>query len=369
MPGGLSQQIPPLKIFFLLGSPFDRSDITSRYFPMKPRLRLPHSLNYSTTPNPPPSSSFPPSTGPAPSKVRFIPTSGTYPKNFLVSGIHVGVKKNPRLLDLAVITSRSPINAAAVFTTNVFQAAPVLESKRILETTGGKGVGGLVVNSGCANGVTGEGGMRDAESMAKRVNGNALVMSTGVIGQRLPISKILNGIPVALEKAGETHQNWLDAATAFCTTDTFPKLLSREIVTDKGNYRIAGIAKGAGMIHPKLPPLSTRADVSMATLLSSLFTDAPISPGLLQSVLSHAVERSFNAISVDGDMSTNDTLAILANGAAEIPEITGGKDLDQFRDVVTQFAEELAKLVVWDGEGATKFVTIRVKVFRSESRC
>ena len=105
----------------------------------------------------------------------------------------------------------------------------------------------------------------------------------------------------------------------------------------------------------------------MATLLSSLFTDAPISPALLRNVLSHAVERSFNAISVDGDMSTNDTLSILANGAASIPEITGGKALDQFRDVVTEFAEELAKLVVWDGEGATKFVTIRVKVHPEET--
>ena len=103
----------------------------------------------------------------------------------------------------------------------------------------------------------------------------------------------------------------------------------------------------------------------MATLLSSLFTDAPISPKLLQGVLSYAVERSFNAISVDGDMSTNDTLSIFGNGAASIPEITGGKALDQFRDMVTEFAQELAKLVVWDGEGATKFVTIRVKVLFS----
>jgi glutamate N-acetyltransferase/amino-acid N-acetyltransferase len=100
----------------------------------------------------------------------------------------------------------------------------------------------------------------------------------------------------------------------------------------------------------------------MATLLSSIFTDAPIAPALLKKVLSHAVERSFNAISVDGDMSTNDTLAILANGASGIPELTGGKALEQFQGVVTEFAEELAKLVVWDGEGATKFVTINVKV-------
>jgi glutamate N-acetyltransferase/amino-acid N-acetyltransferase len=218
---------------------------------MKPRLTLSICRRYSTSPSTP-TSGYPPSSGPAPSKVRFIPTSGTYPKGFLVSGIHAGVKKNPRLLDLAVITSRSPINAAAVFTTNIFQAAPVLVSKRILEKTGGSGVGGLVVNSGCANAVTGEGGMKDAESMAGSVDGgDALVMSTGVIGQRLPIEKILKGIPVAVGKVGETHQHWLDAATAFCTTDTFPKLLSREIQTDEGSYRIAGIAKGAGMIHPK----------------------------------------------------------------------------------------------------------------------
>src|SRR5579859_2972067 len=225
---------------------------------MKPRLRLPMVQCYSTTPTTPSTSAYPPASGPPPSKVRFIPTSGTYPRDFLVSGIHAGVKKNPRLLDLAVITSRKPINAAAVFTTNVFQAAPVLVSKRILDYTRGSGIGGLVVNSGCANAVTGEGGMKDAESMAAALDGgNALVMSTGVIGQRLPIQKILDGIPVAVEKVGESHQHWLDAATAFCTTDTFPKLLSKEIKTEHGSYRIAGIAKGAGMIHPKYTPLLT----------------------------------------------------------------------------------------------------------------
>jgi glutamate N-acetyltransferase/amino-acid N-acetyltransferase len=135
-------------------------------------------------------------------------------------------------------------------------------SKRILQETGGAGIGGLVVNSGCANAVTGEGGMKDAESMAGSVEGgNALVMSTGVIGQRLPIDKIMKGIPIAVEKVGTTHQHWLDAATAFCTTDTFPKLLSREIQTDAGSYRIAGIAKGAGMIHPKYTPSGTMANL------------------------------------------------------------------------------------------------------------
>jgi glutamate N-acetyltransferase/amino-acid N-acetyltransferase len=187
---------------------------------MKPKIRVPSASRYSTS-----APSYPPSSGPSPSKVRFIPTSGTYPKNFLVSGIHAGVKKNPRLLDLAVITSRTPLNAAAVFTTNQFQAAPVVVSKQILESTQGTGIDGLVVNSGCANAVTGEGGMNDAESMAKSLSqGRALVMSTGVIGQRLPIQKILNGIPFALQKSGETHQHWLDAAAAFCYYGYFSKV-------------------------------------------------------------------------------------------------------------------------------------------------
>jgi glutamate N-acetyltransferase / amino-acid N-acetyltransferase len=239
----------PLETFPLIRQPFPTNSIDNNT--MKPRLRLPQVSRYSTSaPSSP--SSYPPASGSAPSKVRFIPTSGTYPKGFLVSGVHAGVKKNPRLLDLCVVKSTTPINAATVFTTNIFQAAPVLVSKRILEETSGSGVAGLVVNSGCANAVTGEGGMKDAESMAGSLGaGKALVMSTGVIGQRLPIQKIMDGIPVAIEKAGETHQHWLDAATAFCTTDTFPKLLSREIQTGNGSYRIAGIAKGAGMIHPK----------------------------------------------------------------------------------------------------------------------
>src|SRR5271156_4366123 len=118
---------------------------------MKPKLRLSSVQKYSTSATP----AYPPSSGASPSKMRFIPTSGTYPKNFLVAGIHAGVKKNPRLLDLAVITSKTPINAAAVFTTNAFQAAPVVVSKRVLQTTRGEGISGLVVNSGCSNAVTG----------------------------------------------------------------------------------------------------------------------------------------------------------------------------------------------------------------------
>ena len=144
----------------------------------------------------------------------------------------------------------------------------------------------------------------------------------------------------------------MSAAKAICTTDTFPKLISRQFTIASTTYHIAGMAKGAGMIHP-----------NMATLLGFIVTDAPVQPTALKSILSYAADRSFNSISVDGDMSTNDTVAILANGAAggDIIE-EGSSTYETLKATVTSFAEDLAKLVVRDGEGATKFVTIVVKV-------
>ncbi|PKX97074.1 bifunctional ornithine acetyltransferase/N-acetylglutamate synthase [Aspergillus novofumigatus IBT 16806] len=264
------------------------------------------------------------------SKQKYIPSSGSYPKGFLVSGTHVGVKaSNTKFPDLALISSETPCSAAAVFTTNKFQAAPVQVSKKTLESRQGQGIRSVVINSGCANAVTGKGGLEDAVNMGKKVdecNGlsepSTIVMSTGVIGQRLPISKILNKIPTAHENLASTHDAWLTTARAICTTDTFPKLLSRTFTLPS----LAGMTKGAGMIHP-----------NMATLLGVLCTDAPIDPSALQSLLKHAVSRSFNSISVDGDTSTNDT------------------------DILTSFAQSLSQLVVRDGEGATKFVTVRVQ--------
>lgn len=159
---------------------------------------------------------------------------------------------------------------------------------------------------------------------------------------------------MAWHQAGDSHKHWLNCAKAICTTDTFPKLMSRsfELPSSPGvEYRIAGMTKGAGMIAP-----------NMATLLTILATDAPIGPGVMPKVLRHAVDRSFNSITIDGDTSTNDTVALLANGAAGGKEVTSEKsaDYEAFQDVLTEFSADLAKYVVRDGEGATKFVTIRV---------
>lgn len=296
-------------------------------------------------------------------KQKYVPTSGTYPKGFLVSGTHVGVKpSNTRFPDLALITSEVPASAAAVFTQNIFQAAPVTVSRNTLQRTGGEGIRSIIINSGCANAVTGKGGLEDATSMASSLDNSlppptpnsTLVMSTGVIGQRLPIQKILSTIPTAISTLSSTHTSWLTTARSICTTDTFPKLLSSTFTLPSSpstTYSLAGMTKGAGMIHP-----------NMATLLSILCTDAPIPPSTLRPLLTHATDRSFNAISVDGSTSTNDTLAILANGAA------GGPPIDSpaseaglvMQQVLTDFTQRLSQLVVRDGEGATKFVRVRI---------
>lgn len=179
-------------------------------------------------------------------------------------------------------------------------------------------------------------------------------MSTGVIGQQLPIQRILSGIPNAYSSLDSSHNSWLQTARAICTTDTFPKLASTTFTLPSSpsvKYSIAGMTKGAGMIHP-----------NMATLLGIICIDAPIPVPVLQSLLTHAVDRSFNAISVDGDTSTNDTVALLANGAAGGSPITSltSKDGQALTEILTSFTQQLAQLVVRDGEGATKFVRVRV---------
>ncbi|OAP61351.1 glutamate N-acetyltransferase/amino-acid acetyltransferase [Fonsecaea erecta] len=319
------------------------------------------------------------------SKVKYVPTSGTYPKGFRVSGTHVGVKPaNKSHPDLALIASDRPAFGAAVFTTNKFQAAPVQVSKAVLEKRGGAGLRSIIVNSGCANAVTGQGGVDDAWAMSQTASAqfqqpsssssnaedaNSLVMSTGVIGQRLPIQKILAKIPTAYQNLGSDHDSWLTTAKAICTTDTFPKLLSTTFTLPGAQhqgveYRLAGMTKGAGMIHP-----------NMATLLGIMCTDAPISAGALQSLLTTAVNKSFNCISIDGDTSTNDTVAILANGAAfasssnGVPTISSAisEDYQAMSRILTSFAQRLSQLVVRDGEGATKFVTIHVRNALSEA--
>ncbi|KAL1876887.1 hypothetical protein VTK73DRAFT_9040 [Phialemonium thermophilum] len=294
-------------------------------------------------------------------KKKYVPKSGTYPQGFQASGTIVGVKPgNTTKPDLAFVTSDRPCAAAAVFTKNKFQAAPVTFSRELLRGKQNRGIRSVLVNSGCANAVTGKGGLEDAVKMAQEADKcvgaeeATIVMSTGVIGQRLPIDKILSNVPAAYEALGSSHEHWLTCAKAICTTDTFPKLISRTFALPSSpsvEYRIAGMTKGAGMIHP-----------NMATLLGIITTDAPISPDLLPPALKYAVDRSFNCITIDGDTSTNDTVALLANGAAGGNEVTSetSVDYEAFRAVLAEFATDLAKLIVRDGEGATKFVTIRV---------
>lgn len=301
-------------------------------------------------------------------KIKYVPTTGTYPLGFRVGSAHVGVKaSNTHMDDLALIASDVPCDGAAVFTTNKFQAAPVTVSKEMLARRRGSGIRAVIVNSGCANAVTGKGGMEDALAMAQETDKcfpssdsetdskgtRSFVMSTGVIGQRLPIDKINSKIPAAYANLGDSHDHWLAGARAICTTDTFPKLLSRTFTLPGSSeeYRIAGMTKGAGMIHP-----------NMATLLGVMCTDAPIAASPLSTALRTAVRQSFNSISVDGDTSTNDTLALLANGAAGGDPITKSDTPAHraFTHMLTSFATDLAQLVVRDGEGATKFVAIRV---------
>ena len=293
---------------------------------------------------------------------RFVPKSGVYPKGFVVGGAHCGVKKNGTLLDLALLhnTHSSDAVAAAVFTQNKFKAAPVQVSAQVLKET--NFINSIVVNSGNANAVTGTQGMQDARAMVDTANNvfankngaSSLVMLTGVIGNTLPIEKIVSGIPKLADGGlGSTHEHWLACANAICTTDTFPKLVTKQFDIGGHTYTLAGLAKGAGMICP-----------NMATLLGFFATDAPVTSSALKQILKYATDRSFNSISVDGDMSTNDTIVAIANGAAGGPTIDSVAEnsaaFAKLRTEITEFAQQLAQLVVRDGEGATKFIKINV---------
>ncbi|KAI1146826.1 arginine biosynthesis bifunctional protein ArgJ [Nemania diffusa] len=296
-----------------------------------------------------------------------IPNTFTFPKGFKVSGTIVGVKpRNTTKLDLALIASQTPCSAAAVVTKTKFHAAPITFSRQLLESNSSN-IRAVIINSGNANAVTGPGGLADASAMSQAADqllgakDSTLVMSTGVIGQRLPIKKILDGVPAAHEALGDSDVHWLECATAICTTDTFPKLQSKTFTLPSSpstEYRIAGMTKGAGMICP-----------NMATLLAVVATDAPVAAPALRAALRAATDKSFNSISVDNDMSTNDILAVLANGAAGGPQVAEaqGADFEAFSAVLADLATDLAQLIVRDGEGATKFITVRVTDALSEA--
>jgi glutamate N-acetyltransferase/amino-acid N-acetyltransferase len=286
----------------------------------------------------------------------FSSIEGFWPEGFLLSGINCGIK--PSRKDLMLLCCAEPASVASVFTTNQCCAAPVEFSKAALAATSGT-MRAVICNSGNANAATGPAGMKIARRMAEVTarafgldSGEVLVASTGVIGQTLPVGKIESSMPAL--KAASAPSHWRDAAEAIMTTDTFPKAFAVDVALSGGTARIAGIAKGSGMICP-----------NMATMLAFLGTDVSIEPALLQELLCAANAVSFNAITVDGDTSTNDMAAIIAS--AKGPQvIRGSADARIFGEALRSVMTMLAQLIIVDGEGATKFVELRVTGAASE---
>jgi glutamate N-acetyltransferase/amino-acid N-acetyltransferase len=277
---------------------------------------------------------------------------------FLASGISVGIKKDDQK-DLGLIYSTVPAKVAAVFTKNTFKAAPLLINEERVK----RGMAqAIITNSGCANAATGKEGYRDAlivsDALAKQLKIReelVLLSSTGVIGKRLPVKKIESGISKLVK--GLNDHGIEDAEAAMMTTDKYPKIAIRRGVIGAKDVTICGIAKGAGMIEP-----------NMATLLTYIMTDAFIDSKALNTVFHQAINSTFNSISVDGCMSTNDMAIILANGlAGNNPLEKVQARLQHFRDMLTDVLMELCHAVVKDGEGATKFISIMVKGAKSKS--
>ncbi|PJF31614.1 MAG: ornithine acetyltransferase [Phototrophicales bacterium] len=277
-------------------------------------------------------------------------TQFSFPKGFRVAGVACGLKPN-NLLDFAMIVSDVPCMTAGVFTTNMVKAAPVLLG---IERLAGfsDAIRAVAINTGCANAATGEHGLQNARATAKAVGDklgvdehHVLVMSTGVIGTQLPMDKIRHGIDLAVEQLGD---DWQSTAKAIMTTDTVHKMASVMVDTPDGSYTIAGIAKGAGMIAP-----------NMATMLSVIVTDAKLAPGQAQMMLRQANDQTFNCITVDGDMSTNDTVLLLANGMSNVTIDTESAYV-RFLDGLVSVCKQLAQGIARDGEGATKLVEINI---------
>jgi len=292
-----------------------------------------------------------------PRSVRFRKVSGgvTAARGFSAAGVRCGIKSNRRALDLALLLSDRPCSVAGAFTTIKAPAASVKWSRAVVK----KGVArAVVVNSGNANACTGVRGERDAMAAAIAAAqelglepGHVCVASTGIIGHPLPMDKIVAGILDATEILAPDDEGAQAFARAIMTTDTVEKTIAAQTVIGRKVLTVGGSCKGAGMISPNL-----------ATMLSFVTTDAAISPGMLRRALQAAADRSFNCITVDGDMSTNDTLLVLANGAAGNARITRpGRAFDQFAALLEFVCIHLAKKIVRDGEGATKFVEIRVR--------
>ena len=280
----------------------------------------------------------------------------TAPAGFRAAGVHCGIKANPEKLDLALIVSDTPATAAAVFTTNLAVAPPIVVSRDHLRATAGQ-ARAVVINSGCANACTGDQGRQVAHLMAAETARaidcdleEILVMSTGVIGVQLDPRTVTQGIIAASDVLSVGAH--AEAARAIMTTDPFPKARAVEVASPSGTFRIGGICTGSGMIEPR-----------MATMLGVLTCDAAVPAPLLQRALSDVTEHTFNAITVDGECSTNDCVALLANGASGVTLTEA--DLPLLSDALYEVCRFLATEIVRGGEGATKLVTVQVTGARS----
>jgi glutamate N-acetyltransferase/amino-acid N-acetyltransferase len=286
------------------------------------------------------------------SEIVVIPQgSVTSARGFVAGGIRAGIREDVNKLDLGILHSEQTCSAAGVFTSNRVKAAPILLCQKHLADGRAQAI---VANSGCANACTGEEGLREAYEMAELTaaklgiqSEDVLVASTGVIGSCMPMERVRAGIGdiVVSSKGGD------DLALAIMTTDTVPKQLAVRFDYEGQRYTVGGVAKGAGMIHP-----------DMATMLCFLTTDAPVRREFLDAALRQAVGVSFNMITIDGDISTNDMVAVLANG------LVGGEPLDAehpaaepFREALAQVCIHLAKAICRDAEGATKLIEVRVE--------
>jgi glutamate N-acetyltransferase / amino-acid N-acetyltransferase len=276
----------------------------------------------------------------------------TSAKGFSAGATYAGIKhKSKDALDLAILLSEVSCNAAAVFTTNKIQAAPVILDREKLEKSGSARA--VIINSGCANACTGTEGLINAKTTATWVakqfgikSAEVMVASTGVIGVQLPMDKIQSGIPqIKLSVAGGK-----DLTHAIMTTDTKPKAIAYKVSLGDISFTIGGVAKGAGMIHP-----------NMATMLCFITTDAAVGTPFLKASLKKAVSASFNMVSVDGDTSTNDTALVMASGLAGNKTITSSNELaGAFQEAILKVCVFLAKCIARDGEGATRMIEIQV---------
>ena len=282
-----------------------------------------------------------------PFEVHAIESGVTAPLGFRASGLACGIKKDK--LDLALIAADRPAAAAGLFTTNLAQAAPIVVSREHLRRSSGT-ASAIVANSGCANACTGHEGLANARATVERVaetlqcpSEQVLVASTGVIGVALAVDKIKRAVPELA--AGLSRNRHTDAAKAIMTTDPFPKEAGVAVTCPSGTFRVGGMAKGSGMIEPCL-----------ATMLAFLTTDARVAPALLQNALSDAVEDTFNAITVDGECSTNDTVFAMASGASGMT--IGDRLYGALSAGLRAVCRELALGIVRGGEGATKVICV-----------